>query len=98
MTYDRAIEGTGRGSQRARGRKSWPHVLTPTGRGRSAGPMMSARAPHAALLPLGRRCPVEPKARLRRDGADEGAFSAAGAQRTPCNATRTTPGTINAIV
>src|SRR6185369_3521609 len=32
--------------------------------------------PRAArsLLPLGRRCPVEPKARLRRDGADEGAF------------------------
>ena len=27
-----------------------------------------------ALLPLGRRCPVEPKARLRRDGPDEGAF------------------------
>jgi hypothetical protein len=27
-----------------------------------------------ALLPLGRRCPVEPEARLPRDGADEGAF------------------------
>jgi len=33
MTYDRAIEGTDRGSQRVRGRKSWPHVLSPMGRG-----------------------------------------------------------------
>jgi phosphoglycerate dehydrogenase-like enzyme len=35
----------------------------------------SQRRPGKSLLPLGRRWPVEPKARLRRDGPDEGAFA-----------------------
>ena len=58
-------QGHARGSQRARGRKSWPHVLSPMGRGqRSAAHVLGASAPRA-LLPLGRRCP---------EGADVGAF------------------------
>ena len=56
MTYDRAIEGTSRGSQRVRGRKSWPHVLSPMGRGKRAGPMMSKKR-GAVPSPLAEKVP-----------------------------------------
>src|SRR5262245_19255167 len=65
MTYDRASERMAVDREEFRGRKSWPRVLTPMGRGeRSARSMRSTRAP-TSLLPLGRRWP---------EGPDEGAL------------------------
>src|SRR5262245_58158475 len=63
MTYDRAIDGAADGLQEFRGRKSWPRILSPMGRG--AHPERVDDEHKRRLLPLGRRWP---------EGPDEGAF------------------------
>ena len=59
MTYSRALELCAYGPRSARGRKSWPHVLSPEGRG---GGGRQYRSHHsgpqdwaAALLSVGKR-------------------------------------------
>jgi len=43
MTYGRSLKVCACGSRSVRGRKSWPHILSPEGRGGGARPSPSSR-------------------------------------------------------